>query len=126
MNESATRLDQRHVTVLVLAVATAAIHFFRASVDPDIRILFMLNGLGFLALAAGTVFVEAGGVRRWSRRILIVYSAVTIALYLYWAAADGTFVVPWGPLATLIEVALITVLVAIGRGKAGPGTAGRG
>ena len=125
MPEATTRLDRRHTTVLVLAVIAAAIHFFRASVDPDIRILFTLNGVGFLALAAGAVFIAADGVRRWSRRVLIAYSAVTVALYLYWGAADGTWVVPWGPLATLAEVALIAVLFAIGRDAAQRGEAER-
>ncbi|MCI0649957.1 MAG: hypothetical protein L0346_34445, partial [Chloroflexi bacterium] len=46
------QLNTRQWLIALLAVATAAVHFSRAAADPEIRILFILNGLGYLALAA--------------------------------------------------------------------------
>ena len=103
-----------YATIAVLVAVAAGIHFFRAVVDPDIRVLFVLNGLGFLALGAGVLLVASPRLRRWSRRILIGYAGVTVALYLVWAAMSGDWVVPWGPLAGAAELLLIWLLVGAG------------
>lgn len=95
--------------VIALAVATAAIHFIRAAADPEIRILFTLNGLGYLALVA-LLYAPVSRLTpyrpsvRWA---LMGYTAVTIVLYGVWGAMSGDWTVPLGPIDKLIEGALI-------------------
>jgi hypothetical protein len=123
MNEAPKLSNPTYVTIALLVLIAAAIHFFRASVDPDITVLFTLNGIGFLVLGAGVLFVASPTVRKWSRRILIAYAGVTALLYIFWAAWDGTWVIPWGPIATLSELVLIYLLFQVGR-EASSGGAG--
>lgn len=98
--------------VIVLSVATAAIHFSRAAADPEIRVLFVLNGLGYLALVV-LLYAPVSRLdpyRRWVRWILMTYATVTIALYAVWGVMSGEWTVPLGPIDKLIEGALIGLL----------------
>jgi hypothetical protein len=98
--------------VIVLAVVTAAIHFSRAASDPEIRLLFTLNGVGYLALVA-LLYAPVNRLdpyRRSVRWALIGFAAVTIVLYGVWGAMSGEWTVPLGPIDKLIEGALIGVL----------------
>lgn len=53
MTEGArTAVTASRVSIIVLVLATALIHFSRAVADPEIRVMFMLNDLGYLALGA--------------------------------------------------------------------------
>jgi hypothetical protein len=52
MQTTATRTNSSQIALIVLTIITALIHFERAIEDPDIRILFILNGLGYFALLA--------------------------------------------------------------------------
>jgi hypothetical protein len=109
---SATKLGSRQIAIIVLALATAAIHFSRAAADPEISVLFTLNGLGYLALVAllYAPLSLAASRRRLIRGILIGYTAVTIALYLVWGVMSGEWTIPLGPLDKLAKVALISLL----------------
>ena len=118
MTHAPSLTSPRYASIAALVAVAAAIHFFRAAVDPDIRVLFVLNGLGFLIVGAGTLFVASARWRRWSRRILIGYTGVTIALYLVWAGMSGDWVMPWGPLAVVAELLLIWLLVGTGSSEA--------
>lgn len=103
----------------MLTVATAAIHFSRAAADPEIRVLFTLNGVGYLALAA-LLYVplpQLRPYRHWLRWTLIGYAAVTIVLYGAWGAMSGEWTIPLGPIDKLVEVTLIGLLWREGRGQ---------
>jgi hypothetical protein len=105
--------------VIGLTAATAAIHFLRAAADPEIRVLFTLNGVGYLALAA-LLYVPLARLtpyRRWVRWTLMGYAAVTVVLYGVWGAMSGDWTVPLGPIAKVIEVALIWLVWQEGRGQ---------
>lgn len=115
MSQAPKLSSPSYAIIAAMVVVAAAIHFYRAWVDQDIMVLFTLNGIGFLVLGAGVLFAASPGVRTWSRRLLIAYAGVTIALYFVWVAWDGTFVMPWGPVATFAEAVLIYVLFAVGR-----------
>ncbi len=51
MQTTATRTNSSQIALIILTIITALIHFERAIEDPDIRILFILNGLGYFALS---------------------------------------------------------------------------
>jgi len=103
------RLPQ--IALILLTVITALIHFERAIQDPDIRILFILNGLGYFALLAALylpAFQRYHNAIRWT---FIIYTAVTILLYFVWVAMSGEWTIPLGPIAKIVEAAMIVILL---------------
>ena len=74
--QAATR--QSPITLIVLTTITALLHFERAVADPDIRILFILNGLGYFALLAAFYLPAFQRFHTAIRWIFISYTAVTI------------------------------------------------
>jgi len=99
------------VGVVVLALGTASIHLYLGlSGFP----LFVLNGLGYIALVAALYLPIAPlaryrGVVRWA---LIGYAALTIVLWILVGARN-----PIGYADKLIEVALILLLLIEARSK---------
>jgi hypothetical protein len=109
---SAKKLGSRQIAIILLAFTTAAIHFSRAAADPEIRVLFALNGLGYLALV-GLLYTPRGQAAKRHRLVcgmFIGYTALTIALYLVWGLMSGEWAIPLGPIDKLAEVALIGLL----------------
>jgi hypothetical protein len=112
MNTESSRLSAVQIGIIILTLATALIHF--SLLFPDV--LFILNGLGYLALLAA-YFLPIDLARnnhnlvRW---LFIIFTAVTI---LGWVAiGDKSW--PAGALGyvtKLIEVVLIVLLVVDGR-----------
>jgi hypothetical protein len=108
--QAQARFRTSQIALIVLTVITALIHFQRAMEDPDIRILFILNGLGYFALLAAfylSAFQRFHNLVRWT---FIVYTAITILLYFVWVAMSGEWTIPWGPIAKIVEVAMIVIL----------------
>jgi hypothetical protein len=101
--------------VVALIITTAAIHFSRAAADPEIRVLFILNGLGYLGLGAMLFAPPLQRWQRWVRWALIGYTGLTVALYILWGAMSGDWVMPIGPIDKLVEIALIGLLWQTGR-----------
>ncbi len=99
------------ITLAVLTVCTALIHFERAIQDPDIRILFILNGLGYFALLAGFYLPTFQRFHNSIRWLFIVYTAITILLYFVWVAMSAEWTIPLGPIAKIIEVVMIAILL---------------
>ena len=110
MPDEVARSRTSHVAILLLVATAAAVHFGRAAADPEIRVLFVLNGLGFLVLGALMVVPWAVARRSLVRWTLIGYAAVTAALYIAWGAAGGEWTVPAGPVALAAELLLIGLL----------------
>ena len=111
MKASSARLSGIDYGIIALTVVTAAIHFSRAIADPEIRVLFILNGLGYLALLSAIYlpipwFV---GRRKLARWLLIGYAALTIVLWGIWVAMSGE-ATALGIVDKLIEIALIGLL----------------
>jgi len=50
--QAQARVRTPQIALIALTVITALIYFERAIQDPDLRILFILNGLGYFALLA--------------------------------------------------------------------------
>ena len=91
MNAARVQLRGADIGIILLTVATAAIHFSRAIADPEIRVLFILNGLGYLALLSAIYlpFPWFAGRRKLAYRLLIGYVALTIILWGVWVAMSG-------------------------------------
>jgi hypothetical protein len=113
MNAAKVKLSGADIGIIILTVATAAIHFSRAIADPEIRVLFILNGLGYLALLCAIYLPIPwlAGRRKIARRLLIGYAALTIILWGVWVAMSGE-ATALGMLDKLIEIALIGLLWA--------------
>jgi hypothetical protein len=108
--QAQARVHTSQIVLIVLTVITALIHFQRAIADPDIRILFILNGLGYFALLAAfylPAFQRFHSLVRWT---FIVYTAVTILLYFVWGVMSGEWTIPLGPIAKIVEAAMIVIL----------------
>jgi hypothetical protein len=109
--QAQTRFRTPQIALIVLTVITALIHFERAIQDPDIRILFLLNGLGYFALLAAfymPTFQKQHGLVRWT---FIIYTAITFLLYFVWVAMSSDWTLPWGPIAKIVEAAMIVILL---------------
>ncbi len=97
------------MSIVLLTVATAAIHFARAAEDPEIRVLFILNGFGYLCLIIMLYLPRLEHQRRLVRRVLIGYTTLTILLFFVWGLASGE----WSAIGfvdKVIEVTLVGLL----------------
>ncbi len=92
------------IGIVLFALGTALIHFSLDFPDP----VFILNGLGYLALLAGLYLPlpQLAHHRNAVRWTLIGYAALTILLWIL--LGDRTAI---GYTAKAIEVALITLLL---------------
>jgi hypothetical protein len=111
MQTTATRTNSSQIALIILTVITALIHFERAIEDPDIRILFILNGLGYFALLAAFYLPMFQKFHKAIRWIFVGYTAVTILLYFVWVAMNGEWTIPLGPIAKLVEAAMIVLIL---------------
>ena len=109
--EAQSRFRTPQIALIVLTIITALIHFERAIQDPDIRILFILNGLGYFVLLAAFYMPAFQRFHKLVRWTFIVYTAVTILLYFVWVAMSGEWTIPLGPIAKLAEAAMILILL---------------
>jgi hypothetical protein len=99
--------------IILLTVITALIHFSLAY--PAIThlrvsflsILFLLNGLGYLALLAALYLPIAplAGYRAWARWVLMGFTALTVIL---WVIMGGRFSLAY--IDKVVEIALIVLL----------------
>jgi hypothetical protein len=102
--------------IIILALATAAIHLFLGlsqlgGGDLLLPISFILNGLAYLALVLALYFLP--GLHRFRsllQWLLIALSVATIALYFYFNGIAGLSS-PLGLVTKGIELALIVALV---------------
>ena len=98
------------ISIIVLTVCTAVIHFSRAIVDADIRVLFTLNGLGYLGLVTMLYLTQPGRRRRLVRRVLMGYTMLTIMFFFVWGLMGGEWTVI-GFVDKVIEVVLVGLLL---------------
>jgi hypothetical protein len=92
------------IGIIVLTLATAFIHLQLNFPDP----VFILNGLGYLALLAA-LYLPVPQLARYQnalRLALIGYTALTIFLWILLGART-----PIGYIDKIIEVALISILL---------------
>ncbi len=94
--------------IVLLTLATAVIHLQLNFPDP----VFILNGLGYLALLAALYLPvpRLAGYRSLARWALVGYTALTILLWVLFGART-----PIGYADKLIEAALIALLLVDAR-----------
>ena len=106
MNELRS-LNSQSYRIIGLALLTGLIHLF-LGVQGAITI-FILNGLGFLALVAGLYLLpQLASWRVQIRWALLAYTAVTVILYF--VVNEQPFDSGFGLLTKAIEVILIVLL----------------
>jgi hypothetical protein len=88
--------------IVLLTFATAVIHLQLAFPDP----VFILNGLGYLALLAALYLPQLARYRNLVRWVLVGYAALTVLLWILIGART-----PIGYIDKAIEVALISLLL---------------
>jgi hypothetical protein len=88
--------------IIVLTLGTALIHLQLAFPDP----VFILSGLGYLALLAALYLPGLARYRNVVRLVLIGYTALIIFLWVLFGAR-----IPIGYIDKAIEVALISLLL---------------
>ncbi len=103
MTQKTTTLGPLQYGIILLTVATAAIHFSLLFPDP----LFILNGLGYLALLLALYLPLSAleSYRHLIRWTLLAYTAVTVVLWIFIGSR-----VPIAYIDKAIEVALIVLL----------------
>lgn len=102
MTQAHPRFGALQIGIIVLTVTTAVIHFALA-----FDWLFIANGLGYLALLAA-LYVPVSALlpyRQWARWGLMLYTAVTVVMWVFIGARTAVAYVD-----KLIEVLLIALL----------------
>jgi len=104
-------LDTRRYLIIILTVATGLIHLVLLGFLFDgPQWLFILNGLGYLALIAALYFLpQFAGMRSLIRWVLIAYAAITVIAYfvMNWPNVWN----PLGVITKVIEIVLIILLL---------------
>lgn len=118
MAQAKTRIGPLQLAIILLAVATAAIHLYLALfvIKPSPDVVFLLNGLGYLGLTAA-LYLPLDFLARWRpliRWVLIGYTALTLLLWVFMALLPG-MATPLGWITKAIEVALIVLLFLDGQ-----------
>ena len=128
MAHEGTRSGPLQIAVILLALATAAVHIYLALfvIKPSPDIVFLLNGLGYLGLTAA-LYLSLGFLARWRslvRWVLIGYTALTVLLWVFMVLVPGT-ATTLGWVTKAIEVALIVLLFLDGQRDAETARNGR-
>jgi hypothetical protein len=106
---STTKFGPLQIGIILLTVATAVIHFSLLFPDP----MFVLNGLGYLALLAA-YFLPIAFLQKNHSLVRWAYIGYTLVTIIAWIVmGDKTFML--GYITKLIEVALIALLFIDGR-----------
>lgn len=111
--------------VFLLTLTTAAIHLLRAVVDPGIRILFSLNGLGYLGLLLLLYLQRFTPRRGLVRRALIAYTGLTILIWVVWGIVGGGWTAT-GVVDKAVEITLVGLLWGQDRREKAIGSPGAG
>jgi hypothetical protein len=98
-----TKLSPIQIGIILLTVATAIIHL--ALGIPDVMMMFILNGIGYLVLVTALYLPQFKQDNKWVRWALIAFTAVTV---IGWVAIGMRTVIAY--IDKLIEVALIALL----------------
>jgi hypothetical protein len=99
------------IAIILLTVATAVIHLVLGI--PNNLTMFILNGVGYLALLVALYLPQLRSYQNYTRWALIGFTAVTIVAWVVITGFDLTN--PIALITKLIEIALIVCLFLEGR-----------
>lgn len=108
MNKNQLQLGARQTGILIFSLITALIHIYLAFQFPNgTDIIFVLNGLGYLGLAALLYLPlpQLTGYRALIRWVFMGYAALTVILWILIGARNAIAYFD-----KLIELALIVLL----------------
>ncbi|MEJ7842821.1 MAG: hypothetical protein WKF95_13740 [Rubrobacter sp.] len=113
MTTTASSPSVLRLGVIALTLTTAIIHLYLGSLGLP---LFVLNGLGYLALLAALYLPipQLTPYRSTIRWVLVGYTALTIVLWLVITGGASTTI---GYIDKIVEVLLIILLVAQARAR---------
>lgn len=102
-----SRLGGMQIVILLLALATGLIHLW-LGLNAGL-IMFILNGLGYLALAAAGYLPipPLVSLRVWARWALLAFTAVTIIGWIFIGERNAI-----GFIAKAIEIVLLILLIS--------------
>jgi len=106
------RLSGLQYGIVILTVITAAIHLFYGiqTLSAGFGMLFILNGIGYVALIVALYFIpQLAAQRSLIRWLLLAYTAVTFVLYFVFNWPDI-----WGAVGIVdkaVELILIVLLL---------------
>lgn len=103
-----TRIGGLQIAIMLLALATAAIHLWLGV--PNNLLMFILNGIGYLVLVTALYLPQLRQYQSLIRWVLIIYTAITV---IAWIAIGERSTIAY--VDKLIEVALIVLLFIDGR-----------
>jgi fucose permease len=105
-----TQLDPLQIGIILLTLATAFIHLY-LSIEIIAQgmsgTLFILNGLGYLALLAG-LFLPIPVVRNYRPLLRILFIVFTLVTILAWVAMGMRNI--WGYSDKAVEILLVILL----------------
>jgi hypothetical protein len=98
--------------IILLALATAVIHFRFFISDPGGELIYGLNALGYVGLVIlfYLPIPRLENLQRLIRWVLMGYTALTIVAYFAASLALREWSVPLGPVTKMIEILLIGLL----------------
>jgi hypothetical protein len=100
------------IGIIILTLITAIIHLSLG------QPLFILNGLGYLAIMVGYYLPALAKWHRWIRWLFIGYTVLTIVLYFVFHA-DGSWQQDGlGIVTKMVEIVLVLLLLLDRRGSA--------
>ncbi len=108
--EKSVQLGSKQYGIIGLTIATAIIHFIVGILNfPNGGWLFLLNGIGYVALVVGLYFVPQLAERRsLIRWVLMGFTGLTIVLYF--VINPNPFGDVLGLITKVIELVLIVLL----------------
>ena len=106
------RLNKVGIGILVLTLITASAHIYMGfQLDEALHTLFLLNGLGYLALLTA-FFLFQQSLVRW---VLLGYTSLTIMLWFLLSGPVAGSIDPFDLVVKTVEGALVILLFIDGR-----------
>jgi hypothetical protein len=106
-----TRLDVVSLGIALLTLITAGAHLYLAAQpDEDLRLWFLLNGIGYLALLTAFELPQFAQIHHVVRWVLMGYALLTIILWFFLGSPSEGQLDPFDITVKVVEAALVVLL----------------
>jgi hypothetical protein len=101
-----------YIGILALGILTAGAHLYLASQpDESLRLIFLLNGLGYLALLVAFVAPQLKKIHAIVDLVFIGYTLLTILLWFFLGSpSEGG---AWDPFDVLVKVTELLLIIQL-------------
>jgi hypothetical protein len=111
LTRSSTRLGVVSIGIVLLTLITAAAHLYLAAQpDEDLRLWFLLNGIGYLVLLTAFVLPQFAQIHNVVRWVLMGYALLTIILWFFLGSPSEGQLDPFDITVKVVEAALVVLL----------------